>query len=285
MLQVFRPCLGQEEIDAVADVIRSGWIGLGPKTAEFEKEFAAYTGSGHAVGLNSCTAALDLAMGDGGAITTSNGTWAARGKTLRWLGIDKGTWDRSTKDRWYWWKYDVAEIGLKCHMNDIAAAIGLVQLKKLDVMNARRRSIAGAYSEAFARYDFLEPWQADDRPLRGARTGTCAGGNHGTCERGLPTARSARAVRGGDAGEYPRNARLLEMRIPSENHHSRETRLCHQPPPPGNLKLLFGRPSAGGRHGVLVQQPAVQAVLVDGHVRRGLVVYAGNEAARFHQRQ
>ena len=41
MIQVFKPFMGQEEIDALAEVIRSGWIGLGPKTAEFEEKFAA----------------------------------------------------------------------------------------------------------------------------------------------------------------------------------------------------------------------------------------------------
>jgi perosamine synthetase len=40
MIQVFKPFMGEEEIDAVAEVLKSGWIGLGPKTAEFEKRFA-----------------------------------------------------------------------------------------------------------------------------------------------------------------------------------------------------------------------------------------------------
>ena len=45
MIQVFKPSMTQEEIDAVAEVLRSGWIGLGPKTAEFEKKFAEFVGT------------------------------------------------------------------------------------------------------------------------------------------------------------------------------------------------------------------------------------------------
>ncbi len=62
MIQVFKPSMTEEEIDAVAEVLRSGWIGLGPKTAEFERKFAAFVGADHAVAVNSCTAALDLAL-------------------------------------------------------------------------------------------------------------------------------------------------------------------------------------------------------------------------------
>ncbi len=62
MIQVFKPSMTQEEIDAVAEVMRSGWIGLGPKTAEFERQFAQFVGTTHAVAVNSCTAALDLAL-------------------------------------------------------------------------------------------------------------------------------------------------------------------------------------------------------------------------------
>src|SRR4051812_31314799 len=61
MIPVFRPSMGQEECDAVAAILKSGWIGLGPKTAEFEAKFAEYIGAPYAIGLNSCTAALDLA--------------------------------------------------------------------------------------------------------------------------------------------------------------------------------------------------------------------------------
>src|SRR5689334_2137962 len=61
MVPVFLPFTGQDEIDAVADVLKSGWLGMGPKTEQFESAFGQYLGAAYVVGLNSCTAALDLA--------------------------------------------------------------------------------------------------------------------------------------------------------------------------------------------------------------------------------
>lgn len=57
-----RPYISDEEIDAVADSLRKGWITMGEKTVEFEKRFAAYIGGRNAVAVNSCTAALHLAL-------------------------------------------------------------------------------------------------------------------------------------------------------------------------------------------------------------------------------
>jgi len=54
--------MGRAETKAVGEVIQSGWIGLGPKTKEFEDKFAAYMGCKYAVDMNSATAALHLAM-------------------------------------------------------------------------------------------------------------------------------------------------------------------------------------------------------------------------------
>src|SRR3989344_5476243 len=62
VLPIFRPSMDQEEIEAVAEVIRSGWIGLGPKTEEFENKFAKYVNAKFAVGLSSATAALHLSL-------------------------------------------------------------------------------------------------------------------------------------------------------------------------------------------------------------------------------
>ena len=85
--------------------------------------------------------------GDGGALTLADAETFERANRLRWLGIDKNTWDRSNLGEGYWWEYFVDEIGLKCHMNDIQAALGLVQLGKLDAMNQRRREIVADYFE------------------------------------------------------------------------------------------------------------------------------------------
>src|SRR5512145_1516030 len=56
------PDVGEEEIAEVLDVLRSGWLTTGPKVREFEREFAAMVGTQHAVAVNSCTAALHLAL-------------------------------------------------------------------------------------------------------------------------------------------------------------------------------------------------------------------------------
>ena len=56
------PLIGQDEIDEVLDTIKSGWLGTGPKTMQFERDFADYLGVAHCVAVSSCTAALHLAM-------------------------------------------------------------------------------------------------------------------------------------------------------------------------------------------------------------------------------
>ncbi len=60
------PALGEEEIEAVADVLRSGHLTTGPRAAELERRFAAYTGAKHAVAVSSGTAALHLSLVAGG---------------------------------------------------------------------------------------------------------------------------------------------------------------------------------------------------------------------------
>jgi len=267
--------MGKAEIEAVAEVLRSGWIGLGPKTEEFARKFAAYIGTKHAVALNSGTAALQLALnvlginsgevitspltfistaqvilynqaqpvfadiqedtlnldpedikrkitpetkaiipvhygghpcemeeirnlakehnlyliedaahacgaeykgkkagtlgdmgcfsfhavknlatGDGGMITTNDKEAHEKLLKLRWLGINKSTYQRESKG--YNWYYEVEDVGFKMHMNDITAAIGLVQLEKLEKMNLKRRQIVKRYNQAFANLDYLE---------------------------------------------------------------------------------------------------------------------------------
>lgn len=60
LIPVFRPWYDEAEEAAVVDVLRSRWVGLGPKTAAFERAFAEYIGVSRAVGLSSATAAIHL---------------------------------------------------------------------------------------------------------------------------------------------------------------------------------------------------------------------------------
>lgn len=56
------PDIGEEEIQSVVETLRSGWLTTGIKTKQFEEEFAEFIGAQHAVAVNSCTAALHLAL-------------------------------------------------------------------------------------------------------------------------------------------------------------------------------------------------------------------------------
>ncbi len=61
-INVMQPWLGEEEVAAVAEVIRSGWVAQGPRVAEFESSFAAVQQAAYAVAVSNCTTALHLAL-------------------------------------------------------------------------------------------------------------------------------------------------------------------------------------------------------------------------------
>lgn len=76
------PLITRDEIDEVSGVLRSGWLGTGPKTAEFERRFAEYKGVPFSAALHSCTAALHLSLlasnlEPGGEIITTPLTFCA----------------------------------------------------------------------------------------------------------------------------------------------------------------------------------------------------------------
>jgi len=85
------PLIGEEEVQGVLECLRSGWLTTGPKTRQFEKEFAAYVGARHALAVNSCTAALHLALealgvGPGDEVITSPMTFTATAAVIEHLG-------------------------------------------------------------------------------------------------------------------------------------------------------------------------------------------------------
>jgi perosamine synthetase len=265
-IRLFKPCVGEEELANIKDVLDRAWLGLGPKVKEFEDEWSKYLGAKSSVALNSATAALHLAVtsfrfkegnkvlvpaitfastatailynrlepvfvdvdpdtisisigdlekkytkdcvavmpvhmgghpvpmdelmdfarsrklaviedcahcaggefkgkklgtwgnigcfsfeekkcmtsGDGGMVSSEDEDLIAPLKAYRWVGIDKDTWkrvkgytDTTNLDARHWY-YEIAVLGYKFNMNDISAAIGLAQLRKLDWMNAKR---------------------------------------------------------------------------------------------------------------------------------------------------
>lgn len=234
MINLFRSTPSGEELEAIKEVLDSGWWAQGAKVKEFEEKFAESVGAKYAVATNSCTSALDIAVrvvdlgetvsvspftfvssalcilnagkkvkfvdidedskctpqadiqimyagnqfgtgliydmahsggsthkgevscwsfhavknlptGDGGMLTTNDPEIYRRAKALSWCGIDKSTFDRSKNG--YSWDYDIKEVGMKANMNDLTAAIGLCQLKKLKERNEYRAKVASWYDQ------------------------------------------------------------------------------------------------------------------------------------------
>ncbi len=264
------PAIGNEEIAAVIDVLKSGWLTTGSRVRDFEQQFARFVGTRHGVAVNSATAALHLALaavgvgegdevivptmtfaatsevvlylrarpvlvdctpdtlnidpaaiaaaltprtraiipvhfagqpcdseailslarrhdlrviedaahalpacdgarmiggigditcfsfyatktittGEGGMATTDNIEWADQMRMLSLHGISHDAWKRySAEGSWY---YEIMNVGYKYNLTDLAASIGLEQLKKCRGFAAARRRIAEAYNDGFA---------------------------------------------------------------------------------------------------------------------------------------
>lgn len=277
-VRLFKPCVGDEELAQIKEVFDISWLGMGGKVPEFENKWKAFIGAKAAMGVNSATAALQLAVGafgfpkgkkvlvpaqtfvstalaplhngldvkfvdadeetlgmsvedlerkyddecvavmpvhfgghpvkmdavvefadakglkviedcahtqggeyqgkklgtfgevgcfsfeekkgmttgDGGMLVSDNEALVERLRPTRWLGIDKDTWKRSAgytqtgeQDAYHWY-YEIDHAGFKFNMNNLAAAIGLAQMEKLDWMNERKARAIGRYMEGLA---------------------------------------------------------------------------------------------------------------------------------------
>src|SRR5882757_5158801 len=86
----YKPSIGEEEINEVVEVLRSGWLTTGPRVETFESEFSRYLGHRHAIAVNSCTAALHLALEAigvkaGQTVVVPTMTFAATAEVVRYF--------------------------------------------------------------------------------------------------------------------------------------------------------------------------------------------------------
>ncbi len=91
IVPVSRPDLGPAELDAVARVLASGWVAMGPETERFEAEFAAFTDARFACAVSSGTAALHVALkslgiGPGDEVITASHSFIATASAIRLCG-------------------------------------------------------------------------------------------------------------------------------------------------------------------------------------------------------
>lgn len=113
-----------------------------------------YCGGIGDVGIYSFDAIKNVAMGEGGGVTARDPELVARARLLRYCGIGKSGFEASAhKDRW--WEYNVTDFFPKMLPNDVAAGIGLAQLRKLDGLQARRKALWNLYQQEFADLPWL----------------------------------------------------------------------------------------------------------------------------------
>jgi len=103
-----------------------------------------------------------LSTGEGGMATTNNAAYAKNMRINRLHGISRDAWDRYTiKGAWY---YEIVDNGCKYNTTDINAAMGMVQLKKQEMLHEKRAKIAQTYNAAFRdNKNITLPFVKDDR--------------------------------------------------------------------------------------------------------------------------
>jgi perosamine synthetase len=103
-----------------------------------------------AIGESTCFsfyATKNITTGEGGMLTTDNPEYAARARMMSLHGLSRDAWNRySTEGSWY---YEILSPGFKYNLTDIAAALGLAQLKKCDRFWKIRERYAALYHEGF----------------------------------------------------------------------------------------------------------------------------------------
>jgi dTDP-4-amino-4,6-dideoxygalactose transaminase len=127
------------------------------------------TSAGQRVGLLASEATVfsfyankTITTGEGGMLVTRNAELAKRAKVMRLHGMSRDAFDRYTSTVPSW-AYEIVAPGYKYNLTDIAAALGIHQLKRLDAFHRQRELLAAAYDEALAGLPIVLP----PRPLAG----------------------------------------------------------------------------------------------------------------------
>jgi dTDP-4-amino-4,6-dideoxygalactose transaminase len=97
----------------------------------------------------------NICTGEGGMLTTNDANLARRARVLALHGISKDAWKRYGREGT--WQYDVEDCGFKFNLTDLAAALGIHQLRKLDAFNARRAELAQKYRHLLAGLPLEHP--------------------------------------------------------------------------------------------------------------------------------
>lgn len=115
------------------------------------------------VGVYSFDAVKNLSMGEGGGVTSKDPHLMERADILRYCGIGKSGFEASTHGKERWWEYNIVEPFIKMNPSDIAAAIGLAQIDKLDELQAYRKKIWEIYQNEFSTCQWINtPLDAND---------------------------------------------------------------------------------------------------------------------------
>lgn len=121
-----------------------------------------WAGTHSALAAYSFYATKNLTTAEGGMLVTNDDEIMERVRVLSLHGMDRDAWKRYTARGS--WRYDVREPGFKYNMPDIAAAMGLVQLDRLDAMQRRRDELAQRYLQAFRDMPGIIPQAAPESP-------------------------------------------------------------------------------------------------------------------------
>ena len=111
-------------------------------------------GSSHNLTTFSFYATKNITTGEGGMLTGAPDL-VTEARRLALHGMSRGAWDRFAKGGQ--WRYDVPSPGYKYNLTDVAAAMGVVQLQRLDELYARRLAIAELYDRTFTDSKFFRP--------------------------------------------------------------------------------------------------------------------------------